>query len=47
LLALRRALVAEREHATTPDVVAWCDHRLPLVEEVLDARLKHIEELRR
>lgn len=38
LVALRRALQTERDTATTPDVVAWCDVRLPLVDEVLRER---------
>ena len=35
LCALRRALSEERTAAKTPDTVAWCDHRLPLVEQVI------------
>lgn len=35
LIALHRALITERTTATTPDVRAFCDYRLPLVAQVL------------
>jgi hypothetical protein len=35
LQALHRALTAERQARTDADTIAFCDHRLPLVEAVM------------